>query len=185
MRGSRPRKPAANAFLNAAKKQIEATKAEAEAETAAEAAAAAYVKRQSAFFERHVTPIVDSLLALPSKDGRAFKAESRVSFNKVALSLTYTGGETFRGRGRPQATLSDAVSVILQWYKADDDFSASIIRYDQHETGTRGRNRNIDVNTVEDLQAELGKWVASVAPDRLGELEAPRAPKASGRKPRR
>lgn len=181
MRGSRPRKPTSNAFLDAAKKQAEDAQEKERAATTTDAAREAYRQRQADFIDRNVFPVLDALTALPARDGRAFSAEIRYAFDKTSVDLAYTGGRSgIRGGLRSRVPLQDKVAVVLDWYKADNDFSARVIRYDQHAPETMGKHLTVTVKSVEGLQAELGKWVANVAPERLSELEAP---KASGKKP--
>ncbi len=169
-------------FLEAAQQQVSRNSLRKEdiaaAEKHREKQAEAYIEKQAVFFKEHLVPILDQLAALPKRDGRMFQIESNyvlipVEAPRLTVNIHY------RGKPGPMLQTYDSLMIIMDDYIDDIRFSARVVRMDKMEPGSKFDKLTIPVIAdVNQLKAEIGKFVADVAPDRVAELTANKKPAA-------
>lgn len=174
----------ARSFLEAAQQQVSRNGLREEDVTAAEKRkekqAQAYIEKQGVFFKEHLVPILDQLSALPNRDGRMFQIEARFALIPVEAPRL-TVNIHYRGKPGPMLPTHDSMMIIMDDYVDDIRFSARVVRMDKMEPGSKFDKLTIPVVAdIDQLKAEIGKFVADVAPDRVAELGANK--KATARK---
>ncbi len=175
-----PGKTAAS-FLDAAQQQVSRNGLREEdiaaREKQKEAQADAYIKKQAVFFSEHLVPILDQLAALPKHNGRMFQIEARYALIPVEAPRL-TVNIHYRGKPPPMLNTYDSLMIIMDDYVDDLRFSARVVRMDKMAPGSKFDKLTIPVIAdINLLKAEIGKFVADVAPDRVAELAAQAAPK--------
>lgn len=195
---AKKRKSPADAFAVSARQQTAQNRA-AKWKLAASGAAHlkktdAQIRKQRDFYDTQLAPFIDALTALPNKNGRFFIVKTATSYlpgNNPALtvSLTYNGGkkrsgcEQSRRSGSPD--LYDNLFLTILDVNGSSEFSAGISRRDRldpHDHREHGKSHAY--NTVSGLMAEISRFVADVAHDRLPELAAAKPCTKARRKPR-
>lgn len=173
----------ARSFIEAAEHQVSRNGLRAEdiadVEKRKKEHAQAYIDKQEVFFKEHLVPILDQLSALPKRDGRVFQIEARFALipedaPRLTVNIHY------RGKPGPMLPTHDSLMIIMDDYVDDIRFFARVIRMDQMEPGSKFDKLTIPVIAdVNQLKAEIGKFVADVAPDRVAELSAKQKPATS------
>ena len=169
-------------FIEAAEHQVSRNGLRAEdiadVEKRKEEHAKAYIAKQDVFFNEHLVPILDQLADLPKRDGRMFQIEARYALippeaPRLTVNIHY------RGKPGPMLPTYDSLMIIMDDFVDDIRFSARVVRMDQMEPGSKFDKLTIPVIAdVNQLKAEIGKFVADVAPDRVAELSANQKPAA-------
>ena len=91
-----------------------------------------------------------------------------------------TGGKVsttihYRGKPPPMLQTYDSLMIIMDDFIDDIRFSARVVRMDKMQPGSKFDHLTIPViANINLLKAEIGKFVADVAPDRVAELAAPK-----------
>lgn len=196
------KKPAVtNAFLQAADQRnaenIRDTDARSQRVRDTQKEADTHVRRQEEFFRQYLAPVIDSLTGLPRVDNRFFKADLQfspipASAPRLTVGIDYLGGMRRSGQEQSQRfgspTLSDAVFIVMQKFNDENDFVAHLWRRDRISQTEHREHLKIVVHNAAELQQEIGRFVADVAPDRIAMLKsaakvatAPKAPKPPSR----
>ncbi len=196
------KKPAVtNAFLQAADQRnaenIRDTDARSQRVRDTQKEADTHVRWQEEFFRQHLAPVIDSLTGLPRVDNRFFTTDTRfsqipVSAPRMTVGIDYQGGR--RRPGWEQSTrhgaadLSDSLFIVMQQFNDENDFVANLWRRDRISQADHREHLKIFAYNVAELQQEIGRFVADVAPDRIAMLKAaakaspaPKAPKPPSR----
>ncbi len=140
--------------------------------------AQAYIEKQDVFFKEHLVPILDQLAALPKRDGRMFQIEARYALTPVEAPRL-TVNIHYRGKPGPMLPTYDSLMIIMDDYVDDIRFSARVVRMDKMAPDSKFDKLTIPVIAdVAKLKAEIGKFVADVAPDRVAELGEKKKPAA-------
>ncbi|MDE1151024.1 MAG: hypothetical protein PW788_00675 [Micavibrio sp.] len=152
-----------------------------------EARAEQYQRSQVEFFEEHIAPLLKQLTDLPEDKGRRFAVETRFSLmNPDAPALTV--GLSYSGKPGGMKFLYDKAFMIMDDFVDDNRFMMRIVRYDRENPDNYKEHDTVRIYAdVAQMQSEIGRFVADVAPDRVAELVArqqlaakqkPAAPKA-------
>lgn len=149
----------------------------------------AHKKAQKDFMDRHLAGTINSLLALPAKNGRAFRILKdwysllNPENPKLSIILEYGGGTVkqnpFEAGGRQGSPYRyDRVHLIMDDYIDDDRFILRVCRSDCYDPRDKTKHQEITVMcSPEDVCAEIGKWFFAVAADRAPEMEKAAAAK--------
>ena len=152
------------------------------------------IRKQRDLYDTQLAPFINALTALPNRNGRFFTVKTATSYlpgNNPALtvSLTYTGGkirsgwEQSRRYGSPD--LYDNVFLTILDVNGTSQFAAGISRSDHLDPDNhREHGKSHVYNSVAGLLAEISRFVADVAHDRLPELAVPKPPTKARSKPR-
>lgn len=173
---NKPNTPPAQAFLTAAMQRVE--------EHSRDAAAAAARKqdeelrmrdeerKQGAFYEKHLAPIMDALEGLPKTYGRYFMVLTDFSHRQEKTPRIFTSVDCHGGSARRAVMpdgekngpyLQDRLYISMKSFTSETDFTAEVVRFDRLDDNPIFYH-SVMVNSVRALQEEIGRFVGDVAP---------------------